>query len=319
MVAQFGLYYKNNGQNMKSLTTQMFKKGQTDELFTRINTTETQKDRAYVTSTRVTQAFQKDFVPLGATKFTPATIDLFHTMVDVQEDPDDFDETWLGFLEDMNLDRSKWPIIRWWLENIIIPQHTQDMEVDEAFAGIRLDSGPIVPGTATPSGETLDGVNIVRKRGIAASGVNKITPIVTGALSTDAVTFVTQMETFIKAVDPDLRRKLQTLVMSAAKRNLFREGMRTKYNVNYEMTKDLTKFMDYPITITGLDNMDGSDVIWSSPKTNCACLIKKGKNRSKFRLYPQDKRVRASSDYYKGYGWWILPWVVTNDQDIVIV
>src|SRR5690606_33350600 len=74
--------------------------------------------------------------------------------IDLQETPDDLEESWLGFLADSNLDRKTWPFIRWYLTNALI-QAEKDLEMNEIYLGV---PGTITAGTATAAGTSLKGI-----------------------------------------------------------------------------------------------------------------------------------------------------------------
>lgn len=312
LITEWGAFYRAGGQNMRDLMVQLYRKSETDSVLTPINTEKTVLDRAYVTSTRVLQAFQKQFTAIGSTRFTPCEIKLHHQMIDVEEWPDDFDESWAAFLEENNLDRSQWPVIRWWLEKVVLAQRDEDYETLEVFKGVY--QAP-TPGTANPAGANMDGIRKKLNDGIAETGVNKITPLSTGAIETDPADFVKQVEDFYDQIPRPLKPKIKSLNMDHDLVKRFREGMRLLYNVNYAQVGDLTKIIDTDCRLVGLESMSGSPKIWGTVPGNGIVALKKAVNTNKFRVYPVDRMVRATTDYYKGVGFFILPWVVTNDQD----
>src|SRR4051812_28868898 len=128
IITEFGAYYKAGGQGIKDLQTQIRTKSDTDELFVTIPTTDTVLRGGSTAVTTVLQAFQKAWTPLGNLTIEGQTITLLPLKIDVQEQPDVLEQSWLGFLADGNLDRKQWPFVRWWLEAAILPQSREDWE-----------------------------------------------------------------------------------------------------------------------------------------------------------------------------------------------
>ena len=180
IISEAGAYYQDNGQSAKDILQRFRQRNETDQFFSDSNTTrDTLVRKANSNTTRVLQSFQKAFTPLGATTFQMEKIELFQMKVDLEETPDDLVDSWLGFLEGENeIDRKKWPFVRWWLEKEILPKIEEDYELYEVFKGVYA-----APTSGTPGlqGKSMDGLNIIRKRHIAAG---KIAPIVMGALPT---------------------------------------------------------------------------------------------------------------------------------------
>ena len=56
----------------------------------------------------------------------------------------------------MNLLRTEWPFIRWFLETLVIPKIKEQLELSEYFWG---ELGTVTPATATVEGKTLTGIN----------------------------------------------------------------------------------------------------------------------------------------------------------------
>lgn len=66
VVAQFGAYYLNQGQNLQRLYTLLRSATTTESMFTPVNTDDTLWRAAKAIFTRVVQPFQKTFTPLAS-------------------------------------------------------------------------------------------------------------------------------------------------------------------------------------------------------------------------------------------------------------
>lgn len=314
IITEFGNYYRPGGQGLKDLMKKLMQKSVTESYFPRRITEATVLEKALVEFARALQRFQKQWTPIGGATLTPAKIPLFKLKIDEEFYPDEIEESWLGFLADNNLDRKQWPIVRYMVEGAL-DKAQEDLELLEIYKGV---VGTITPGTATAAGESLNGIRKTINDAITAGGV---TPVALGAIPTDPADFVTYVEDLVKSAPRLLINQLDHVFMDQDRAELFRDGMTAKYNVNYLAVEDakLTKMRHNNITVVGLPSMDGSDKIWATPKFNRQMGIKKPANEGIMRIENVDRLVKIYTDYYKGYGFWIDEYIVTNDQDLAPV
>jgi hypothetical protein len=290
--------------------SQIFEKSETEMQFQRRVTENTVLRKATAEQTRVLQAFQKAFTPLGTTTFKPRPIQLYRLKIDCQETPDDLVESWLGFLTDNKLDRKTWPFIRWWIEKLIIPQSQEDWEMQEIYKGVFSEPTPNVANAAGAN------VNGIKKQINDWIDDGDITPIVTGALSEDPETFVDQVEDFYKSIPKKYQTNVKSICISRDNKTKFKEGMRAKYNVNWNQVGDLVKLIDYDVMVKGLASMDGSDKLIATFPFNMAAGIKAPENENVFQVENVDRTVKIYTDFWKGIGFWVPEWIFTNDQDL---
>lgn len=325
IISEAGAYYQDNGQSAKDILQRFRQRNETDQFFSDSNTTrDTLVRKANSNTTRVLQSFQKAFTPLGATTFQMEKIELFQMKVDLEETPDDLVDSWLGFLEGENeIDRKKWPFVRWWLEKEILPKIEEDYELYEVFKGVYA-----APTSGTPGlqGKSMDGLNIIRKRHIAAG---KIAPIVMGALPTTPLDAVNYVEDFVKQFPKLIWGKLEPLRMNQEFGQLYLDGVDEKYNVQYKQVSDKLTVKNTPVRIAavtnedgilipGLRSMEGSEVLWTTVKGNSVLRVKNPVNAGLFQLESQTRQIRAFTDWWKGVGWWMPNYVLTNDRDTTI-
>lgn len=312
ILTEWGAFYRAGGQGVKDLLTKLRQRSVTAQYFPTRVTENTIMEKSVADFARVLQRFQKGWTPIGTTTFTPTKIPLYKLKIDLQETPDDLEESWLGFLADGNLDRRQWPFIRWYLENALI-KADEDLELNEIYKGV---VGTITPGTATAAGASLQGIKAQLNAHHAAGNLGTVTM---GAVpTTDAEDFVDYVEDFINNIPRLLRRELDFLFVNEDLHDLFRDGMRAKYNTNYEQVADsrITKLRNDNINLVGLPSMDGSTRIWTTPKFNRQGGFKKPKNERIFEVEKVDREVKAYTDYYKGYGFWIPQYVYSNDVEL---
>lgn len=314
IIAEFGNHYVNGGQGMQNLQTVLMQRSVFTQSFPLFPTENTIAYKATASIKRVLQAFQRKFTPIAGNeaKFELESIPLDHVKIDELISPDEIMPSWLGFLAENKLNRAEWPIVRFITEELIIKQYYSDLELLESFKGVK---GAIVDGTATAAGTSLNGVRKKIRDGFAAG---KTKQIVLGVIPNDPVQVADYLETFVKNIPDLIRVELSEISVSLKVERLYREGVRKKYNLNYEQKTNLSTLIDDPqITVKGYPAMDGSDLIFTTPKFNKANPMKAGDNQGRFDVQKQDRDVKLLSDWWIGLGFWYLPYVYHNDQDLV--
>lgn len=309
IITEWGAVYRAEGQGIQDLMIKLMQKSETEALFPVRITEKTILEKAVAEFSRVLQRFQKGFTPIGTTTFTPTKIPLWKQKIDVSEYPDDLEESWLGFLADSALDRRQWPFVTWWLTNLL-SKAAEDLEKDEIFWGV---PGTITAGTATAAKTNMLGI---RKQINDAITATDIAPVVMGAVPTTASDVVAYIETFWKSIPELIRSQMDVLVMRPGIRDLFREGMRAKYNMNYAQVGSLLTIIDTNVQVVGVESHTGSDKMWATPSWNRQRGLKKPANETFFEVEKVDRQVKAYTDFYKGVGFWIPQYVYTNDQDL---
>jgi hypothetical protein len=310
VISEFGAYFIASGQGPNDITKVMNFKSETDELFTRIETEDTVIRRGSSLMTRVLQPFQKGWTPTGALTFKPHAVTLYPMKVDVEEYPDELVATWLGFLASENVNRTEWPFVRWWLQQVV-DQEIEDYEREEVFAG---EYDAPTDGTAGAAGTAMEGIKKLINDGVTAT---TITPIATGAPNADNEVFVGQVETFIDSIDERYRNRPMTLAMSTANAVKFKRGMRKKYNMSYDQISDTLTVADYDnITVKGYASFKNSNKMFCTPIQNAICGVKWDSKTPG--IEGEDRKVKMWYDYHKGIGFILHELVFTNDQDLAV-
>lgn len=312
IVSEFGAYYIKGGQNETRLVKKLYEKSMTEQAFTTVVTDETKWRGSEAVIDRLLQPFQKGWTPIGTATFTPIEIDAFKLKLDFEDYPDDLEATWLGFLADNNLDRKVWPFIRWLVEQHIIPKMQEDYELNEIFAGVY--AAP-TPGTAGGAGTAMNGVKAIRNAHITAG---RITPITSGALATDPLDFVDQIEAFCDSINTKYWNAPMDLNLAQQLERRFVRGMERKYGRNLDYKGAGTMVEGTQINLVGRPSMNGSDIIWATPKTNAVRLVKKSANMNQVRIENVDRKVKLYTDFWTGIGFLIPEIVFTNDLELPV-
>lgn len=311
IISEHGAYYKAGGQNVNDLIAMIYQGSVTESYFSPIRTDKTKIDKASAEITSVLQAFQKQFTPKGNTTFKPRSIELQKMKIDVEEYPDDIEQSWLGFLSSNNLDRRTWPFVRYWLQELVLKKAMENWELKEIYYGKYYAP---TAGTANPDGKNFDGIRYKINKAIDDGD---ITVIPSGAWTlSNPVTFVEEVEEWVREIPEIHRMKINQLFMSESLKTTYRSGMREKYNMYYAQAGDLDKVMDTNISIVGLPSMVGDHKIYCSVPMNMVIATKKPENVNVFKVEEAKRLVSAMTDFYKGFGIWLPEYVYTNDLNL---
>jgi hypothetical protein len=275
IVDQWGQVYLPEGQTEKDIKKMIFTEDDLSGDFRKVPNTGSVYKSAYSTIDEVLQAFQVPFLPKGDVAFKPIEYQLGQFKVDVSIQPDIFRRSWLGFLAQVNeVDRAKWPFIRWYIQNMLANRISQDFIQKVAFYGWEVtgfvDTNPsvnpatfvrqFVKGAVTPANAAMDGILTTL---IKLNDTGRVNVINVGAWSTDPVTYVGQIENFVKAIPFEIRDTLDFLYCSKTRHELYRTGRRLKYNMQYAQVADLDAVQDNEnIKVKGTYAMSGSNKHW---------------------------------------------------------
>lgn len=281
IVDQWGRVYVQEGQTDKDIKKMIFTEDDLSGDFTKVPNQGSIYKAAYTTIEEVLQAFQVPFSPKGDISFLPIQYQLGEFKVDVTLSPDKFRRSWLGFLAKLDeVDRAKWPFIRWYIQEMLVKRMAQDFISKVAFYGWEktafVSANPVVDaenyirqflmGVPTPANATMDGILTVLQKLNLTGRTNVIN---VGAWSNDPVTYCTQVENFIKQIPHEIRDRLDNLYVSKVRYELYREGKRLKYNVNYGQVTDLSTVNEAEnIKVKGTYAMKGSNKHWITVPEN---------------------------------------------------
>lgn len=298
LIAQFGDHYIDNGQNMDNLHMLPFESFGTAEAGYMESTDQTVIREANVRVGEVLQPYQHDFVSKGAMVILPVEIKLHHVMITTGIMPKQVSGQWVDFLVKNGIDPLEFPLIRFIIEKYLIPQAQEDLEMNAIYKGQRKEAEDGVAGLA------IDSMQGIEQALVTMEAAEKIDFINTGAWNGTASTFVTQIEDFVKSIPEKYRyNESLELNLNRTNRDKFKQGMRDKYNINYNQTNNLLQLMDFEnITVAGRASMMGKNRIWATPKSNLGTFVKGFENAKAFDLQKFDRQVKFLTDWWIGTG-----------------
>lgn len=294
VVAEYGAYYINSGQNTSRVLKLLKQKTETVTHAKRIITGDTVYRQSEALITEILQPFQNTWTSKGNTTFKPRDITLRPMKIDWQGVPDKLKESWLGFLADFEeKDRKKWPFVRWLIEEMLITQSEHDREKAAYFYGEYVAP---VEGVAGNAADVMDGIKKLLDDGIDGATMNEV--------SLDAITpsnIFDLVEEFTDSIPDEYDMVPMKLFMS---RKNFRDYFRDKRNTHGGNTnfQDSDRFVDYRenIEIVGLPSMAGSDYLFATPKNNFLWCTNGSVGRPQ--IEGVDRTVKVYTDWYEGLG-----------------
>ena len=316
VVTQFGAFYKPGSDNQKNLRNMIYKAVETAQYFQNRPTDDTIWRGTKASLDRVVQPFQKAFTPISTLTFKPNQFDLFKLKVDVEEAPDDIESTYLGFLADLpEADRAKWPFVRYWLEQHIMPKKDEDLETAEYFKGVYATP---TAGVAGAAGTSMNGLRkVIRSYNTAGRTNLGNGAILTGSPAAADVDFCTQVEEMAEAIPSLFRSRIDHFFMSKELELKYKRGKRTKYNINYLQTPELYTIEDFPnISVKGLESHTSSDLIWASIPANRIRPQKKALLANTMKVESAKRIVSAFTDWWEALNFEVPEFVFHNDQDL---
>lgn len=312
VIAAWGAYYINEGQNMDNLHMLPFEPFGTQNAGTVVTTEQTVLREANVEVQELLQQYQDDFTSKGGVAFKPVNIPLYNVKIDVGVIPHKLIATWLGFLTNSGNDPETYPFIAWLVEQYLLKQADEDLELKAIYGGVY--QAP-VEGTAGDPTKIMNGISKQLDDLLTA---NEVDPITTGDLSgMSATNMVTAIENFVKEFPEKYRYNLpMELSMSRTLRDKFKQGMRDKYNVNYQQVNQLLQVMDYEnISIVGRASMTNKKRIWTTPKYNLLFPVKGFSNKQVFDVQKHDRKVKFLTDWWMGAGFVQPDLIFVNEQE----
>lgn len=297
IVTAFGAYYENSGQNTQRILRMLTQGTETPTVMTPVKTDDTVFKLAQAHMKSIIQPFRKGWHPQHASSFTPNELKLFKIKVDEDITPDDVEATWLGFLSGEGIARKDWPLVKYLIETLYIPQINQDMELSAYFWGVRKD--PVSDNDSVAPEDSMDGLHLQLQRGVDEGTINLVESI--GEL--DPVTIFDQVESFDDAIKGVYQSVPMTVCMAPEMKKAFLRDKRSKGFYDLTSDKDVNTGIDFsPRQVTGLPSMINYKYLFATPKANMLHLTKKSANKTNIGVEESKREVSFMCDWWEGVG-----------------
>lgn len=313
IVTAFGAYYENSGQNTKRIMMLLTQGAETPKFMTSVMTNDTIFRLSQVHSKSIVQPFRKGWHPKNVLSFTPNELKLFKMKVDEDITPDDLEATWLGFLASQSINRKDWPLVKYAIENVYIPQIHQDMELNAYFWGVAKTEGD-----SLAAGDSMDGLHIQLQRGVDKSRINLVDAI--GELKSS--TIFDQVEAFDDGIKGVYQNVPMMIFVSPENKKAYLRDKRTQGFYDMKSDKDINSDLDFsPRKLVGLPSMTGYNHMFATPQSNILHLTKKSSNKTNIKVEESKREVSLLCDWWEGVGfgmdaavWTTQPKTVTTPE-----
>lgn len=306
IVTEYGAYYEKSGQNTSRLKNLLLQPSVTEKYMTPIKTDNTVFKLANGVISDIVQPFHKNFTKKGDQTFTANEIALSHLKVDLEMYPDDIEANWLGFLASNNLSRKEWPVVRYVLEQMVIPKIKDNLELKEIVKGEYS-----APDGSTP-GNTGTGMNGLKYQLQAAVDAGKAN-VVSGMSAISSSNIFDQVEIFVDDISDVYKGVPMNVFMSPQFYRWYKRDARSQGFYSITGDKGVDDKVDFtPQDVVGLPSMASETFIFATPKENLLYCTKKSMNKTKFKIEEYRRVVSIMTDWYEGVGFGVKEAIWTN-------
>ena len=313
IVSSYGQYYENNGQNKTRVITGFVAPTNTLEGVRNIPTKETRYTASNAILSELLQGYQSKFTPKGGVEFIPNTIELQKMKVDLQWEPGELEDNWLGFFTDDNsLNYKDWPISKWMCEDYIKKQILLDKEMKVVYKGKFKAASP---GVATAAADCMDGLKekILQGKNNAKCPVNIVNAI--GALDTTSV--YEQITEFARAIYKEFGNVAPFTIYVAPEFELayLEKKLERGYLGGITTENQITRKVNFMnVTVKGVDSMIGTTDMFATMPKNIIHVSKR--NSGNFKLEEHLREVFFLSHWYEGIGFGCNKIVFATDSTV---
>ncbi|MDD2799387.1 MAG: hypothetical protein PHV20_12415 [Bacteroidales bacterium] len=301
LTTEFGKYVTGERMNiLKKLTAP------TDSIqyMTTIISDKTEVRAAVAEITSVVQQFTPKWTPSAKAKFKPLTIKNRKHKINVPITPADIMDKYLGYMYSEDLTPSAMPIVKYIIEELILPKAEEDREM-KMFA-----TGKFVEHTATADGEagtepqdSLDGYVTILEDLKTANNTD-VTWLLNGvALTRENI--LEKIDAAVDAVKPLYKKKTMFVHADPDIVTMYGRAYRDKYPTTKNADGNQIKIDFSNFTFAPLAGMQGTGVFFITPKENFVHLLSKDPSQGKLRIEGINYDVKVFGEWWESVGFWL--------------
>lgn len=310
---EFGTYLNQKDKPiLKALTQKTFSE---QFMTTKMAITEWRATQAIITS--VVQQFTAKWTPLGSGTFTAIKIVNRRHKINVPVTPDDINDSWISHLYDESLTPQEMPVVKFLINELVLPKVEEDMEMRLLGKGVYESAGNPADGDAgQATGKSMDGflTLLVKEYEDPATKINfnKL------GIITDA-NIIDKMNAFVDGMDELYQQKEMNMFTSLTRYKQYKR----KYQDLYPITKgddknnDVIDFSNNRLQV--LPSMSGSSHFFTTPKENFIALRHKNQDASKIWMQSENYDVKIFAEWWKSVGFAIAEAVFAYIDPIAVI
>lgn len=295
IIAEYGKYYLDEGQNKKRLIRSLVQPSETLEKYARhIRTSETTYRMANFQFGSLIQPFSTTFTPVSSIEFFPNEINLSEMKVNVSITPHEIEEGYLGFMAgDSTRTMQEWPIVRWLLEEYLAKQIAADRELKLVYGG-KKKAGGVNPE------DCMDGIHEKLLQGVESDyPIN----VISGIGTLDESSIFDQVEHFDEQLPALYNQQMVVIFMAPKWVRAYKKSKRSNNFYFISSEKEIDEKVDFSKHyICPLPSMTGTDHLWASVADNLLWLTKREGNLANASIQLHHYNVDIMLDWWEGVG-----------------
>jgi len=261
---------------------------------------------AHGTITSVVQQFTPKWTPLGTGRFTPLEITNRQHKINVPITPADVLHSWVAFLYDERLEPQQMPIVKYIIENLIIPKVADDRELKLIGKGdySALDWSGVSDGDAgQATGSGMDGFCTILED-LKSAGDTDVNWLLDGVTLTSN-NIIDQVNDFVDGIDEVYQGKDMKIFCDLTRYKMYKRAYRDLYgSENY--SSEFSDIIDFSNNrLTPLPSMAGKAILFATPKENFIRLRHLNEGTSKIYMQAYNYDVKVFAEYWEAVGFGI--------------
>lgn len=250
----------------------------------------------------VLQQFTSKWTPTKAAKFTPLTIKNFKLKVNVEVVPADIMDQYIGYMYDENLTPANMPIVKYIVDELVIPQLLEDLENALAIGKFK-DFSPETDNTAAPETAAIEAMTgfVTTLRELKAA--NKVIGawLLDGVVLT-AENILAKIEAAVDDVAPKYKKKKMFIHADPDLILIYNRAYQAKYPNTKNQDKDNLQVDFTKFTWGALDGMQGTGAFFITPKENFRHLMSRDPQKAQVYMQTENYKAKVFMEFWKGTG-----------------
>lgn len=290
------------GVRLEVLTKRIYNGFADAQHFTKVQSNTDYKASAALMS-EVSQQFTSKWTPKGAAKFTPIVIKYRRHKINVAITPADIIPSWLLYMYEQGKTPSQMPLVKYLVEQHILPKVCDDITLSMIGKGKFVDAGNVSTGDAGKAASaSMDGYETILVEGSKDSKckINFFKAAANPFTMTDAQ-LLAYVDSFVDAISPLFAKHLE---LHCSPEFLTRYK-RADFNVNGKYTglENGGQIRFTSFSLVPLESMYGSPILFATPKENFVLLVDYTKAESCInKIEEQDYDVKIFGEYSMSTG-----------------
>jgi hypothetical protein len=246
-------------------------------------------------TSNVIQGFIAQWNELGQTKIRPNILKAYHQKVNFPIIPAEIEASWLGEMNEEDLDNKDKSITKFIMEKELKPKVQDD--VRHLAVNGEYDAGDL-----ETFGNSMNGVIAILEAGVADMD-NPMFRIPLEVITNSNA--VAQVKEFEKSIPKKFLRNIKQIFISSADLESYKEDYMESYGtLNWAKAEDTVKTPIHGIPLVGVDEMAAGSPLWCTVDGNLLKLVDKFNAPAITDIQVLDYKVKIFMEFHLGVGFW---------------